>query len=193
MDADKPRLTPKQKRFVEEYVAADGNATQAYFRAFGRYTAQKKRRTYKGAQVEAGKLLSKPFIQAEIKASQDEYVRRTRISKARVVRQVAELAFFDPADLYDEGPEGAPTPKPWGDVPPAARRAIASVKIKRKRLRDEHDSTEWEVEELEYKFAPKSAELDKLCKKLGFYEADQGPKPGERAVIELPSNGRDDG
>lgn len=163
-------LTLKQRRFVEEY-AADGIAVQAYFRAFGRSTSRGKRRTYRGAQNASSVLLSNPIIQAELAAAQDVWKKRIGIDKERVLNELAAVAFADADDVYepDEANRGLPIPRPWRDIPPATRKAIQSVKIKRKRLVSDEDETAWEIEELEYRFHPKMDALDKLCKKLGLF------------------------
>ncbi len=180
-------LTANQKRFIEEY-AADRNATQAYFRAYGRTTSKGKRRTYRTAQVQSSKLLSNPIIAAEVGAAQEAYASKVRVSRLRVLQEVAALAFADAGDVYEADAEngGLPRPRPWSDVSPAARRAIQSVKLKRKRLKAGNDGTEWELEELEYKFHPKADALDKLCKRLGFYESE-GDKTGGQSgtTVEL--------
>jgi phage terminase small subunit len=163
-------LTLKQRRFVEEY-AADGNAVQAYFRAFGRETTKGNRRSYRGAQSQASVLLSNPIILAELEQANGEYARRVRVDKERVLAELAALAFSDPDDIYEPDPDNndLPAPKRWRDIPAMARKAIQSVKVKRRRLKGDKDATAWEVEELEYRFHSKTDALDKLCKKLGFY------------------------
>ncbi len=178
-ESARSKLTLKQRRFVEEY-AADGNAVQAYFRAFGRDTKEGKRRSYKAAQVQATRLLENPIIQSEISAVNDAHSKRIRVDKERVLAELAALAFSDPDDIYesDDDNGGLPRPKRWRDVPPLARKAIQSVKVKRKRLANDSDETAWEIEELEYRFHSKTDALDKLCKRLGFYvESEGGTKP----------------
>jgi phage terminase small subunit len=179
----KDALTLKQRRFVEEY-AADGNAVQAYFRAYGRRTAKGSRRSYGVAAEEASRLLKKPDILAELAVAQEAWKVRIGVDKERVLAELAALAFADPDDVYepDAGNGGLPVPKPWRDIPPATRKAIQSVKVKRKRLKNDKDSTAWEVEELEYRFHSKTDALDKLCKKLGFYT---DPGSGADAIGEL--------
>lgn len=164
---DRKPLTLKQRKFVEEY-AGEGNAVQAYFRAFGRRTSKGKSRTYWGASKAAARLLQNDTIKSEIESAQAVYAAKTRTSRLRVVKEVAALAFADPYDLYCEAADGSPTPRPWSEVPPAARKAIASVKVKRRRQKD--GDIVWEVEEVEYKFHSKTDALDKLCRKLGFYK-----------------------
>lgn len=181
----RPRLTQKQRRFVAEY-AADGNAVQAYFRAYGRYTSKGRLRTYKSAQAASSRLLSIGILSADLAAANAEYAARVGVDKERALRELAAIAFADPADVYaaDPGNGGLPAPRPWDDIPPAARRAVAAVKVKRRRLRDKADATEWELEEVEYKFHSKTDALDKLCKKLGLYAEEEKPgdDPGGRSV-----------
>lgn len=187
-----PKLTEKQRRFVAEY-AADPNAVQAYFRAYGRTKADGKVRSYGVAAESARRLLQKPEIQAELGQAQAEYASRTRVSKGRVLREVSAVAFADPADAFDPDPNGGPLlARPLHKIPAATRRAIQSVKVKRRRIAG-NGSEVYEVEEVEYKFASKLDALDKLCKRLGFYSDEAtAPKDG-RAVIILDDNGRDAG
>lgn len=170
-------LTERQIRFCREY-AADPNATQAYQRAFGPVA-------YSTARSEGCRLITtNPNIRAEIKAAREEYKRRVRVNATRVLRGVSELAFADPADAFSDGKDGGlPEPNPLGSIPPATRRAITSVKVKRRRRLV--GEVEWEVQEVEYKFSDKGAAFDKLCKKLGFYadDKDGAATAGFRPVI----------
>lgn len=88
-DATTSALTPKQARFVQEYLL-DLNATQAAIRAgYSRRTAQEQ-----GSQ-----LLSHPDIKAAIDAAKIERSDRTEIDADRVLEEIAAMAFYDPADL----------------------------------------------------------------------------------------------
>jgi len=171
----KSGLTIKQRRFVEEY-AADPNAVQAYFKAYGRVTDNGTQRSYGVAAVSAHRLLQNPKIQAELERAQESWSQRVAVSKERVLAELAALAFLDPADLYEPDESGMPVPRHWRTVPAAARKAIAKVKVKRKRLKSDSDATAWEVEELEYQFHSKTDALEKLCKRLNLFagEAEQG-------------------
>lgn len=173
MSTEKNTLTLKQRRFVEEYTADDGNAVQAYFRAFGRYTSKGTRRSYKAAQASSSLLLSNPIIKAEVQAAQEAYAAKVRVSKLRVIRETAALAFADIGDLFERNPDGGlPRPRDWDDVPPATRKAVQSVKVKRRRLKSDDDATEWEVEEIDYKLYSKTDALEKLCKRLGLFDVE---------------------
>lgn len=180
------RLTLKQRRFVEEY-AADPNGVQAYFRAFGRTTSKGSRRSYKSAQMAASRLVSNDIVAAEIEAAQAAWQKRVAVDKARVLAELAAIAFADPGDVYEPDPDnnGLPAPKKWGDIPPATRKAIQSVKVKRKRLANDRDGTAWEVEEVEYRFHPKLDALDKLCKRLGLIAPDEAEDTQKAVPVEL--------
>lgn len=191
MSADQPKLTTRQRRFAEEY-AGDPNAVQAYLRAYGPTTSRGKKRSYHGASKAAARLLQIDAIKAEIAAANAALSARTRASKARVIREIAAVAFVDPADAFDRDPNGGPlVARKLHDIPPATRRAIASVKVKRRRIAGNRDEV-YEVEEVEYKFVSKSDALDKLCKRLGLYETDEtGQANAVRTTLEVPDNGRD--
>jgi phage terminase small subunit len=163
--------TQRERRFAEEY-ARDANGVAAYFRAFGRVKRNGRMRSYKAAQVQASRLLEKPIIAAEIAAARRDLARRSRVSALRVLRELAAIAFFDPIDVFKDDPDtGLPVPRPWAEVSPAARRAIASVRVKRRRIRVETrgdvEIVE-EVEEVEYRFNSKLEALDKLARHLGL-------------------------
>jgi phage terminase small subunit len=187
-EQQRPKLTSKQIRFIEEY-AADPNAVQAYFRAFGRENRKGKPRSYKAATVSATHLLANPSVQAEIQAAQRAWSERVAVSKERVLSELAALAFLDPADVYEADEQGMPVPKHWRKVPAAARKAIAKVKVKRKRLKSDTDATAWEVEELEYQFHSKPDALEKLCKRLNLFapESDQSGS-GAGVSVEFLAN-----
>lgn len=182
MNAKKPKLRPREKRFVEEYVV-DFNAVQAYFRAFGRTLKNGKMRSYTGSAEQARRLLKKPEVKEELKAARAEIASRTRVNADRIIREIMHLAMSDPADLYEPDPiTGLPRPRPWSEVPPSARRAVQSIKTKRRVI----PGTDGFIEEVEYKLHPKSTELDKLCRNLGFYLDQQQQQQNDKAVVEVP-------
>lgn len=78
-------MTPKQQRFVEEYLI-DLNATQAAIRAG--YSAAT-------AYSIGNENLSKPDISAAISAAQAQRADRTRITQDRVLKELARIGFSD--------------------------------------------------------------------------------------------------
>ena len=85
-------LTPKQQRFVEEYLV-DLNATQAAIRAG--YSK-------KTAAVAGHENLRKPKIAAAVSEQQAARSERTEITSDWVLTRLADEADADLADLYDE-------------------------------------------------------------------------------------------
>lgn len=87
-------MTPKQQRFVDEYLI-DLNATRAY-RAAG----------YRGddnvCAVEGHRLLSNPKIADAVAAAKASRARQTGIDAAWVLKRLADEAEADLADLYAE-------------------------------------------------------------------------------------------
>ncbi len=78
-------LTPKQRRFVDEYLI-DLNATQAAIRA--KYSA-------KTARQIGEENLSKPDIQAAIAARMKAREARTEITQDMVLKELAKIGFSD--------------------------------------------------------------------------------------------------
>ncbi len=84
-------LTPKQKRFVAEYLV-DLNATAAAIRAgYSEKTANRI----------ASENLSKPDIQSAIQEAIEKRQKRTEITQDMVLRETAKLAFFDVRKMFD--------------------------------------------------------------------------------------------
>jgi len=78
-------VTPKQKRFIDEYLI-DLNATQAAIRAG--YSS-------KTASVIGDENLRKPYIQAELSARMKDREKRTEITQDRVLNELAKIGFAD--------------------------------------------------------------------------------------------------
>ncbi len=79
------RLTPKQARFVEEYLI-DLNATQAAIRAG--YSA-------KTAPEQASRLLSNVKVSTAVQAAMQARSTRTEITQDMVLRELAKIGFSD--------------------------------------------------------------------------------------------------
>jgi phage terminase small subunit len=91
------KLTPKQRRFVEEYLI-DLNATQAAVRAG--YSE-------KTAYTIGQKLTKKDeAINAAIDAALAERSARTGVTADRILKELARIAFSDPRAVFSWGPGG---------------------------------------------------------------------------------------
>ena len=82
------KLTPKQMRFVDEWLI-DFNGKQAAIRAG--YSA-------KTAEATAARLLRNGKVQAESSRRQKDLQRRTEVTQDRVVKELMRVAFADMAD-----------------------------------------------------------------------------------------------
>jgi phage terminase small subunit len=108
-------LTPKQQRFVEEYLV-DLNATQAAIRAG--YSA-------KTADAIGRENLGKPLIAAAVEVEKAKRAERTEITADRVLEELSLLAFSN-IDHYRINPDDTVAIAPG--APAAAIRAVASIK-----------------------------------------------------------------
>jgi phage terminase small subunit len=82
-------MTPRQRRFVEEYLV-DLNATYAARRAG--YSAR-------SASTTGYRLLQRSAVAAAVAEAQEKRAARTRVSADRVVTELAKVAFGDPRRL----------------------------------------------------------------------------------------------
>lgn len=146
-------LTPKQQRFVDEYLI-DLNATQAAIRAgYSERTAR---------QV-GYENLSKPDIAAAIEAAQKLRQERTHITADRVLQELARIAFFDPRKLLNE----AGHPKSLTELDDDTAAAVAGLD-----LLEEYRGTGEERQFVGYvkkfKIADKNTALTNAMKHLGI-------------------------
>lgn len=109
-------LSPKQAAFVAEYLI-DLNATQAAIRAG--YSE-------KSAARISVELLNKTQVRKAIEKAQAKRTERTEITADRVVTELAKIAFADPRDLMEWGPNGLVL-KDCRIIPDAAAAAVAEV------------------------------------------------------------------
>ena len=110
-------LTDKQERFCGEYLQ-DLCGAQAAIRAG--YSASSANRI-------AARLLSKVHIQKKVEALKAERAKRLDISAERVLKELARLAFGDPAEIVSVGRRGRITVKPTADLTEDQRRTIQAV------------------------------------------------------------------
>lgn len=89
-------LTPRQRRFVEEYLV-DLNATQAAIRAG--YSP-------KTAGAIGSENLAKPEISDAIKIEMARRSERTEITIDRVLKELAAIGFANAGDFFEWGPDG---------------------------------------------------------------------------------------
>lgn len=147
------KLTPKQQRFVEEYLV-DLNATAAAIRAgYSEKTAR---------QV-ASQNLSKLNIQAAIAEAKANRSERTGIDADRTLTELGCIAYSDIRKMFTE--DGRI--KPLAELDPETAAAIASYEIVERNIGD------GEVERVhKVKFWDKNSALQKVMQHLGLFEKD---------------------
>lgn len=152
-------LTPKQKRFVAEYLI-DLNATAAARRAG--YSA-------KTADRIGPELLGKTCVSEAIQQAIQEREKRTKITQDMVLRETAKLAFFDIRKMFDNNGKPLDISKLDDDT------AAALVGLDVQDIADNDGDYIGFVKK--YKMADKLKALELLGKHLGTWEPkDDGPK-----------------
>jgi phage terminase small subunit len=152
-------LTDLQKRFVQEYLI-DLNATAA---------ARRAGYSEKTASRIGPELLGKTCVAEAIAAEQSKLLNKLGIKAKNVLQEYERLAFSDIGDILDfSGVD--PKLRPANEIPKDARRAIASMKVKR--YREGRGENAREVEITEFKLWPKLDALGKLAEHLGVLKPD---------------------
>lgn len=161
-------LLPKQAKFVAEYLL-HGNASKAALAAG--YSP-------KTAHVIGQENLRKPAIAsllaqktAVIARAQDARLEAMELTKERVERETARLAFFDPRKLVDA--QGAPIPLHLLDTDTAA--AIEGVDIS-ELYEGDGDSRKVVRRTYKFKVSGKNPALERASKILGLFEEDNRQK-----------------
>ena len=143
------KLTPRQQRFVAEYLC-DLNATQAAIRSG--YSA-------KTAEWIGPQLLTKIHVAEVVQAAMDERARRTGITQDRVLQEYARLAFYDPRKFFDE--DGSLIP--LADLDDDTARAVVSFDV----VRMGNDKA-GDGELAKVRMADKLAALNSVARHLGM-------------------------
>lgn len=150
MMAREKKLTPKQRRFVLEYLV-DLNATQAAIRAgYSRRTAE-----WIGPQ-----LLTKTHVAAEIEKVMAERAKRTGITADRVLKELARIGFLDIRKAFNiDG-----SLKPLDELDDDTAAAIVGIEVNE--MREDGVFVGYAKK---IKLADKIAALEKIARHLGMF------------------------
>lgn len=163
-------LTPKQQRFVDEYLV-DLNATAAAKRA-----GYSEKTAYSIGQEN----LKKPEIQAAIQKRRDKLRGKLEISQERVLLEYARIAFFDPRKLFQDN--GTPRDITALDDDTAA--ALAGLDVL-----EEYDGVGQDRVFVgytkKYKVSNKLEALKDLAKHLGLFDGQSGSGEGVQIIDDL--------
>jgi phage terminase small subunit len=159
-------LTPKQERFVAEYLI-DLNATQAAIRAG--YSE-------KTAYCTGHENLKKPEIQIALQAKRQEIEQSTEITIERTLKEFAKLGYYDPRKLFnDDG-----SPKGIHELDDDTAAAIAGLDVM-----EVYEGTGKDRQFVgylkKYRLADKKGALDSIGKHLGMF-VDKKEIAGELKV-----------
>lgn len=107
-----PKLTPRQERFVTEYLV-DLNGKQAALRTgYGPV----------GAQQHAARMLAMPQVRAAVDRGKAARRERTKVTQDQVISELMRMAFYDVGAIAGHRLEG---PEDIATLPDAVRGAIA--------------------------------------------------------------------
>ena len=161
-------LTPKQRRFCEEYIQ-DLNATQAAIRAG--YSG-------KTARQIASENLSKPDIQAVIAELVRQRSERAMVTADMVVAELARLGFVNMMDYMRIGENG----DPFVDLSALTRdQAAGLIDFTCEDFKDGRGEDARDVRRVRIKLNDKVRPLVELGKHLGLFKGDAG-KSAEDAI-----------
>jgi len=115
-------LTAKQQVFCDLYRASEdpkirGNAKACYQLAFGGSASN--------AEANGPRLLKNKHVAIYLNTKTEQLEEATDITEARILQEVGRLAFFDPAQFFNEQGQLLSI----ADMPEDARRAIAGLDV----------------------------------------------------------------
>ena len=164
------RLTDKQKRFAEEYLA-DLNATQAAIRAgYGK----------KSASSVGSEMLNNPDISQYVAYLKYERSKKVECTSEMVLKELMKIGFSSISDLKVDWDEL----KGWDDVPEEVKHVIQEVETT-VISKDDHVVTT----KTKLKLHSKVDALEKIAKHIGFYEKHNEQKTGDvKALVITPAS-----
>jgi phage terminase small subunit len=154
----KTTLTPKQRRFVEEYCV-DWNATQAAIRAG--YSE-------KTAYSQGQRLLKNVEIREAIAREQDRLSERTRISRERIMKELARTGFADMRNFAEWSSEGVRF-RDSDELSSDDSPAVKEVSSERRLITNKDGDIIGETVTLSMKLHDKKGALELMGKHLGMW------------------------
>lgn len=176
-------LTPKQRRFVEEYLRNGENAAAAYRAAYGTKASPLR------CSQEAHRLLRHPKIAPIVTAAHERAEKATErvldryeVSKERIIAELARLGFANMQDYMRAGPDGDPY-LDFSALTPDQAAALAEVTVED--FKDGRGEDARDVRRVKFKLYDKRAALVDLGRHLGLFKekveltgAEGGPMVG---------------
>jgi len=152
------KLTEKEKMFCKQYLICGYNASEA---------VRKAGYSEKAAKEVGSRMLTKANIQEEIKRLRANIEETLNISKEKVFREQAKLAFCSIAHLHNTWIER----KDFDALTDDQKDCIQEISTQVRRM--VVDEQEHEVEFIKVKLFDKQKALDSLAKGLGYNEPEK--------------------
>jgi phage terminase small subunit len=172
-------LTAKQRRFCDHMLADPEENRKAAYQKAG----------YKGADknvsMAASRLMQNKTVRAYLYMRRQRLRRNSQIKEQHLLDELSCIAFFDPADLFDE--DGRL--RLIHEIPQAARKAIAQLDV----------FTEYEGRgsnriavgtTTRVKFVDKKGAIDSLARILGLFQQDKIDTDGVAKLMDLVAQSR---
>lgn len=159
------KLTIKQENFCNYYLES-GNASEAYRRAYNCGRMKEKQ-----IWEESSKLLSTPKVSQRVRELKEELKSISDITKERLIRELANMAFSSIADMQNTWIER----KEFDSLSPAQKSSIKSIstKIAKKNVGTKDDPEFVDVEFVKIELYDKIKAIEVLNKMLGYNEAEK--------------------
>ena len=109
----------------------------------------------------------------------------TGINQKKVINELANIGFFDPADLFD----GFGSIRHVQDIPIAARKAIAQIDVFTE-YSGRGEDKEVIGHTTRIKFVDKKGALDSIARILGFFQQDKIDTDGVAKLMEMVGTAR---
>lgn len=159
------KLTIKQENFCNYYLES-GNASEAYRRAYNCERMKEKQ-----IWEESSKLLSCPKVSQRVKELKEESKSISDITKGRIIRELANMAFSSISDMHNTWIER----KEFEKLTSAQKSAIKSIstKVMKKNIGTQDNPELVDVEFVKIELYDKLKAIECLNKMLGYNEPDK--------------------
>lgn len=154
------KLTPKQESFCLKYLEC-GNASEAY-----RYAYDCMKMKAETVNTKASNLLKKDKIRTRVEELQKENREKSKITKERILDELASIAFSSVADMNTTWIER----KDFDKLTRREKAAIKSISTKvLKKNNGTAENPDWvDVEYVKIELHDKIKAIERICKMLGF-------------------------
>lgn len=154
--------------FVEAFLRNGRNQTQAAITAG--YAPD-------SAKVKGSQLLKVPYVAGRVAERTENIVAEAVLTTDRWAKEMAAIAYFDPAKLYDEQGNLIPIHQ----LPAEVRAAISSIDVERRMEGKGADAVP--VDHTKVRVWDKNTALSNVGKHLGMFERDNRQKTGDIKVL----------